>query len=162
MAHFDLKVTSSWETFDLYFVVVQSLSHVQLFETPWTAALQASFVHHQLPEFTQTHVHWVSDAIQPSHPLSPPSSPALNLSQHRYLSVSQLFASSGQNPRASTSASVLPMNIQCWFPLGLTGFISLYLDFIKFMVKKVNSWKRHVYPNVHRSTVYNSQDMEAT
>ena len=38
-------------------------------------------VHHQLPEFTQTHVHWVSDAIQPSHLLSSPSSPALNLSQ---------------------------------------------------------------------------------
>ena len=39
-------------------------------------------VHHQLPEFTQTHVHWVSDPIQPSHPLSSPLPPALNLSQH--------------------------------------------------------------------------------
>ena len=43
-------------------------------------------VHHQLPEFTQTHVHWVSDAIQPSHPLSSPSPPAFNLSQHRVFS----------------------------------------------------------------------------
>ena len=42
-------------------------------------------VHHQLPEFTQTHVHWVSDAIQPSHTLSSPSPPALNLSQHQSL-----------------------------------------------------------------------------
>ena len=42
-------------------------------------------VHHQLPEFTQTHVHWVSDAIQPSHPLSSPSPPAFNLSQHQDL-----------------------------------------------------------------------------
>ena len=42
-------------------------------------------VHHQLPESTQTHVHWVGDAIQPSHPLSPPSPPALNLSQHQGL-----------------------------------------------------------------------------
>ena len=42
-------------------------------------------VHHQLPEFTQTHVHWVSDAIQPSHPLSSPSPPATNLSQHQSL-----------------------------------------------------------------------------
>ena len=42
-------------------------------------------VHRQLPEFTQTHVHWVSDAIQPSHPLSSPSPPALNLSQHQGL-----------------------------------------------------------------------------
>jgi len=40
-------------------------------------------VHHQLPESTQTHVHWVGDAIQPSNPLSSPSSPALNLSQHQ-------------------------------------------------------------------------------
>ena len=42
-------------------------------------------VHHQLPEFTQIHVHWVSDAIQPSHPLSSPSPPALNLAQHQGL-----------------------------------------------------------------------------
>ena len=42
-------------------------------------------VHHQLPEFTQTHVHWVSDATQPSHPLSFPSPPALNISQHQGL-----------------------------------------------------------------------------
>ena len=42
-------------------------------------------VHHQLPEFTQTHVHRVSDAIQPSHPLSPPSPPAPNPSQHQGL-----------------------------------------------------------------------------
>ena len=42
-------------------------------------------VHHQLLEFTQTHVHWVSDAIQPSHPLSSPSPPVFNLSQHQGL-----------------------------------------------------------------------------
>ena len=42
-------------------------------------------VHHQLPKFTQTHVHWISDAIQPSHPLSSPSPPTFNLSQHQGL-----------------------------------------------------------------------------
>ena len=42
-------------------------------------------VHHQLPELTQTHVHWVCDVIQPSHPLSSPSPPAFNLSQHQGL-----------------------------------------------------------------------------
>ena len=51
-------------------------------------------VHHQLPKFTQTHVHWVGDAIQPSHPLSSPSPPALNLSQHR--GVFQWVSSSHQ------------------------------------------------------------------
>ena len=47
-------------------------------------------LHHQLPEFTQTHVHWVSDAIQPSHPLWSASPPALNLSQHQFSSVQLL------------------------------------------------------------------------
>ena len=47
-------------------------------------------VHHQLPEFTQTHIHRVSDAIQPSHPLSSPSPPAPNPSQHQSFSMSQL------------------------------------------------------------------------
>ena len=82
-------------------------------------------VQHQLPELTQTHVHWISDAIQPSHPLLSPSPVALNLSQHQGLFQSQLFLSGGQNIGASASASVLPVNIQGWFPLGLTGLISL-------------------------------------
>ena len=51
-------------------------------------------VHHHLPEFTQTHVHWVGDAIQPSHPLSSPSPPAFNLSQ--YQSLFKLVSSSHQ------------------------------------------------------------------
>ena len=65
---------------------------------------------HFLPEFAQTHVLWVSDAIQPCHPLSPPSPLALSLSQH------QLFASGAQNFEASAPASVLPMNIQAGSP----------------------------------------------
>ena len=70
----------------LQFSSVQSLSRVQLFATPWTAAQQASLpITNSLPEFTQTHVHWVGDAIQPSHPLSSPSPPTFNLSQHQGL-----------------------------------------------------------------------------
>ena len=81
---------------------------------------------HYLLEFAQTHVHWVSDVIKPFHPLSPPSPPALNLSQHQgFFLRNQLFTSGGQSTGASTSASVLPMNIQGWLPLGLTGLISL-------------------------------------
>ena len=49
-----------------------------------TAACQASPVHHQLPELTQTHVHRIGDAIQPSHPLSSPSPPAFNLSLYSW------------------------------------------------------------------------------
>ena len=54
--------------------------------------------HHQLPELAQTHVRRVGDAIQPSHPLSSPSPPAFNLSQHEgLLQMSQFFASGGQS-----------------------------------------------------------------
>ena len=83
-------------------------------------------VHHQLPEFAQTHVHRIGDAIQPSHPLLSPSPPAFSLSQHQgSFLVSQFFASGGQSIGASASASVLPMNIQDWFPLGWTCWVSL-------------------------------------
>ena len=64
---------------------VQSLSSVQLFVTPWTAARQASLSITNSQSFTQTHFHGVSDAIQPSHPLSSPSPPTFNLSQHQGL-----------------------------------------------------------------------------
>jgi len=88
----------------------------------WPHELQ----HHQLPESTQTRVHRVSDAIQPSHPLSSPSPPALNLSQHQGLfkwvsSSHQVAISIG----VSASTSVLPMNTQDWSPLGWIGWISL-------------------------------------
>ena len=83
-------------------------------------------VHHQLPELAQTHVHRTHDAIQPSHSLSSPSPLAYSLSQHQGLFLmSQFFTSGGQSIGASASASVLPMSIQDWFPLGLTGWISL-------------------------------------
>ena len=52
---------------------------------PMNRSMPGPPVHHQLPEFTQTHVHWVADAIHTSHPLSSPSSPAPNPSQHQSL-----------------------------------------------------------------------------
>ena len=108
----------------VYYTSVQSLSHVRLFVTPWTAAMQGFPVHHQLREFTQTHVHWVGDAIQPSHPLLY-ASPTFSLSQHQGLF--QWVSSSPQVAKVLEfpSASVLPMNTQDWFPLGWTGWISL-------------------------------------
>ena len=84
-------------------------------------------VHHQLPESTQTHVHWVGDAIQPSHPLSSPSPPALNLSQHQGLF--KWVSSSHQVAKVlgvSASTSSLPMNPQDLSPLGWTGWIFLH------------------------------------
>ena len=84
-------------------------------------------VHRQLLEFTQTHVHWVGVAIQPSHPLSSPSHLTFNLSfpESGFFQMSQLFASGDQSIGVSASASVIPMNIQDWFPLGWTGWIYL-------------------------------------
>ena len=79
---------------------------------------------HYLPEFAQTHGQWVSDATQPSPPLSSPSPLALNVSQHQGLFkwVSSLHQ---MGQCIGASASVLPINIQDWFPLRLTGLISL-------------------------------------
>ena len=83
--------------------------------------------HHQLPEFTQTHVHWVGDAIQPSHPLSSPSPPVPNPSQHQGLFhwVNSLHEVA-KVLEFQLLASVLPMNTQDWSPLGWTGWISLF------------------------------------
>ena len=80
-------------------------------------------VHHQLPEVTQTHVHRVGDAIQPSHPLSAPSPPAPNPSQHQSFPMSQHLAC-GRSIGVSALASFLPMNTQDSSHLGWTGWIS--------------------------------------
>ena len=104
-------------------VVIQSLSCVQLFVTLWTSACQASPVPHHLLEFAQIHIHRVGDAIQPSHPLLLSSLFAFNLSQHQGLF--QWLGCWQQVPKIGASASVLPMSIQGWSPLRLTGWISL-------------------------------------
>ena len=92
---------------------------------PMNCSTPGLLVHHQLPEFTQAHIHRVSDAIQPSHPLSSPSSPAPNPSQHQSFPVSQLFTWCGQSTGVSALASLLPKKSQGWTPLEWTGWISL-------------------------------------
>ena len=83
-------------------------------------------VHHQLPESTQTHVHQVGDAIQPSHPsVFPFSSCPQSFPASGSFQMSQLFTSGGQNIGVSASTSVLPMNTQDWSSLEWTGWISL-------------------------------------
>ena len=109
----------------LVVVVVPSLSHVQLFATPWTAALQASlsftisgswlrFMSH---EWVMLYTHLILFSFLLLCLQSSPES--------GYFLMSWLFVSGGQSIGASASASVLPMNIHSWFPLGIAALISL-------------------------------------
>ena len=86
-------------------------------------------VHHQLPELTQTHVHWVGDAIQPSHPLSSPSPPAFNLSQHQGLFkwVSSLHQ----------VAKVLAFQLQHQSCNEYSGLISFRMDWLDLLAVQV-------------------------
>ena len=107
------------------FSSVQSLGHVRLFATPWTAARQASCPSstHRVYSNSSPLSQWCHPTILPSVvPFSPcpQSFPASGSFQ-----MSELFASGGQSIGVSASVSVLPKNIQDWSPLGWTGWISL-------------------------------------
>ena len=107
-------------------VVVQSLNHVQLFVTPWTAACQASLSFITSGACSNSHPliwWWYHPTISSS--IVPFSFCLGSFPESRSFPVSQFFASGGQSMRASVSPSVLPMNLQDWFPLGWTGLISL-------------------------------------
>ena len=80
---------------------------------------------HHLLELAKTHIHWISNDIQPSRSLIPFTSFLQSFPTSGSFPVSWLFTSSSQSTEASTSASLLSMNIQDWFPLVLTGLISL-------------------------------------
>ena len=114
-----------------FVVVVQSLNHVWLC-TSMDCSTPGLLIPHCLSEFAQTHVHQASDAIQPAYSLSPSSPFAFNLFQHQVFPMNWLFTSGGQSIGALASSSVLPMNIQDWFPLGRTGLCnSLGLTLLK-------------------------------
>ena len=105
------------------FSSVQSLSHVQLFETPWTAAHQASLFitnSYRLLKLMSIESVMSSNHLILCHPLLLQYFPAKGSFQ-----ISQFFASGGQSIGVSPLASVLPMNIQDWFPSGLIGCIVL-------------------------------------
>jgi len=112
-------------------------------------------VQSQLPEFTQTHVHRVGDAIQPSHPLLSPSPPAPNPSQ---FPMSQLFAWGGQSTGVSALASFLPKKSQGWSPSQWTGWIGLHQRkktkaYLKFLEMYSDGLTLRRSPKVH--TLYN-------
>ena len=102
-------------------------------------------VHHQLPKFTQTHAHWVGDVIYPFHALLSPSPLAFSLSQNQGLQMSWFFTSGGQSIGVSTSTSILPMNIQGWFPLGWTGWISLLSKGLSRVFSSTTIWNHQLF-----------------
>ena len=104
---------------------VQSLSRVQLFATPWTAACQASLSitnSKSLLKLISIYLVMPSKHIILCHPLLLPPS---IFSSIRVFSNESVLCTNGQSIRVSASASVLPMNIQAWFPLGWPGWVSL-------------------------------------
>ena len=127
------------------FSSAQSLSYMWLCD-PMDCSMPGFPVHYQLVEFTQTHVHWVSDVIRPSHPLLSPSPPAFNLSQHQGLFkwVSQFFASGSQKYWRFTF-SIIPSNEH-------SGLISFRMDWLDLLAvsqessptpqfKSINLWR---------------------
>ena len=113
------KDTASWKKSPNKPSSVQFNSVAQLCLTlcdPMNHSMPGFPVHHQLPESTQTHVHWVGDAIQPSHPLLSPSPPALNLSQHQVFSNESDLDSVLKN-RDTTSPTKVHMIKAMVFPV---------------------------------------------
>ena len=108
--------------YSLQFSSVQSLSHVQLFATPWTEARQAPL---SIPN-SQSLLKLMSiESVMPSNHLISVVLVSSCLPASESFQVSQLFTSGGQSIGVSASISVLPMNTQDWFPLGWTGWTSL-------------------------------------
>ena len=126
----------------IQFSSVQSFSNVLLCDSMDCSTPGLSVLHYLL-EFAQTCVHWVSDAIQSPYSLAPASPPALNISQHQGLFqwVRSLHQVAKVNIGASALASVLPMNIQGWFLLGLTGFVFLLSKGLSRVFSSPIIWK---------------------
>ena len=119
-------------------VVVQSLSRLTLWD-PRDCTMPGFLVLHFFLEFVQTHVHWVSDAIQSSHPLS------LVFPSIRIFSNESALCIRWPQYGASASASDLPMNIQSWFPLGLTGLIPLLSKGLLRVFFSTIVWKQQFF-----------------
>ena len=120
---FNCKIALHQPGHSLNHMCVCSVTVVLTLCDPVNCSMPSLPVHQQIPESTQTHVHWVSDAISPS--VVPFSSCLQSFPASGAFPMSQFFTSGDQSIGVSASASVLPMNIQEWFPLGWTGWISL-------------------------------------
>ena len=125
-------------------VTLSSCSVAQMCPTlcnPMDYSTPGFLVLHYLLELAQTRVHWISDAIQPSCPLSSPSLSAFSLFQ----GVSTSHQVKRQSIGASASASFFPMNIQGPFSLGLTGLISLQSKGLSRNFSNATVWKHQFF-----------------
>ena len=123
------------------FSSVQSLSHVWLFATPWTTAHQASL---SITNSWSLLKLMSIESVMPSNLSSsvvPFSSHLQSFPESGSFPMSWFFTSCGQSIGASPSASVLPMNIQGWFPLGLTGLVSLLFKGLSRIFSNTTIWK---------------------
>ena len=132
--------------------IISSVQFSSVAQSCWTPCNPMDYsmpglpVHHQLPEFTQTRVHWVSDAIQPSHLSSISFSSRLqSFPASGSFPMNQFFKSGGQSIGVSSSASVLLMNIQGWFLFGLTGLISLQSKWLSRVFSNTTVQKHHFF-----------------
>ena len=146
-----------FKPFIFYDLLLFSLSVVS--DSLWSmdCSVPGFLVLHYFPEFAQTYVHWVGDGIQSSRPLSSPSLPAFLQSSptSEPFPMTWLLTLGGQSIGASASALVLPMNIQGWFPLGLTGWISLQSEGLSNIFSSTTVWK-HQFFGAQSSLWFNS------
>ena len=141
------KKIQRWPKY-IFSIIIQFSSVTQSCLTPWDpvdCSTTGFPVHHQLPKLAHTHVHRVSDAIQISHPVAPFSSCLRSFQTSWSFSMSQPFASGSQSIGVSASASILPMNIQDWFPLGGTGWISLQFKGLSSVFSSATVWKHQFF-----------------
>ena len=126
-------------------VVVQSLSHVWLFVTPWTAAHQAplSITNSQSLLNSCPSSRWCHPTI--SSFVVPFSFCLQSFPTSGSFSITQLFLSGGQSIGASASGSVFPVNIKDWFPLRLTGLLSLLSKGLSRVFSSTTDWRHQFF-----------------
>ena len=130
----------------LLFIVVQLLSCVQLSVTTWTAACQTSLsftVSRSLLRLMSIELVMPPNHLILCRPLL--LLPSIFPSIRVFFTMSQLFASDGQSIGVSASASILPMYIQDWFPLGLTGWISFQSKGLSRVFSSTTVWKHEFF-----------------
>ena len=156
---YGFSVSALWCPLATLTVLLQLLSHVQVFATPWTAACQASLsiTNSQSCSNACPSRQWCHPTISSS--VVPFSSCLQSFTASGSFTMSQFFASGGQSIRASASASVLPVNIQDWFLLGWTGCISLQSKVLSRVFSSTTVQKHQffgaqlsLYPNSHIHT----------